>query len=80
MRERLRKRFAVYGIAALCFGYFIGYIPYSMLTKMLTSGLLPGMNGQGYSGFIIQPVVAAATALAMFAYLYFSGWYRYATQ
>lgn len=78
--HRVQRTFEKYGIALLCLGYFAGYIPYSMLTKMLTSGLLPGMDGKGYSGFIIQPVIVTATVIGMYSYLSLSGWFRYATQ
>lgn len=79
-RFSMQAFFDKYGIVALCFGYFLGYIPYAMLTKMLTSGLLPGMDGHGYSGFIIQPVIVTATVITMYVYLWLSGWYKYATQ
>src|SRR3990167_7295646 len=75
----MKKFFLSMGIAAFCFGYFASYIPYSMLTKMLTSGLLPGMHGEGVSGFEILPMVATATFIAMYLYLTLSGWWRYAT-
>ncbi|MDP2599760.1 MAG: hypothetical protein Q8P84_03365 [Deltaproteobacteria bacterium] len=75
----MKKFFLSIGIAAFCFGYFASYIPYSMLTKMLTSGLLPGMNGQRMSGFVILPMVATATFMAMYLYLTLSGWWKYAT-
>ncbi len=75
----LQKKLAVFGIAALCFGYFASYVPYSMLTKLLTSGALDGMNGQGFTGFEIQPVVVTATVVALYVYLTAAGWWKYAT-
>jgi len=68
-----------YGIAALCFGYFAAYIPYSMLTKMQTRGLLEGMNGNGASGFIIQPVMVVASLIFMMTFITAKGWWKYAT-
>lgn len=73
----LRERLRVYGIFALCFGYFATYIPFSMLTKLSTKGLLEGMNGKGFDGFTIQPMVALATVVCMFTYLSVAGWWRY---
>lgn len=78
MIRKLRKRLAVFGIAALCFGYFAAYIPYSMMTKMITKGLFAGQEGHGFGGFEIQPVVVAGTFGAMFAFLTLSGWWKHA--
>lgn len=78
MIRRLRTQLAALGIAALCFGYFAAYIPYSMMTKMITKGLFGGQNGQGFTGFEIQPVVVLGTFLAMYTFLSLSGWWKYA--
>ncbi len=67
------------GIAALCFGYFAAYIPYSMMTKMISKGLFSGMDGVGISGFEIQPVVVLGSFVSMYIYLTLSGWWKYAT-
>ena len=80
MFDTIKKQLAVFGIAALCFGYFASYVPYSMLTKMLTSGMFEGMNGKGFSGFVIQPFIITCTVLAMYSFFVFSGWWRYASQ
>lgn len=79
MIRRLREKLLMLGIAALCFGYFAAYIPYSMLTKMLTKGLLDGQQGQGATGFEIQPVVVMGTFLSMYLFLTLSDWWKYAT-
>lgn len=79
MIRKLRERLAVFGIAALCFGYFASYIPYSMMTKMITKGLFTGQDGHGFSGFEIQPVVVLGTFIAMYSFLTISGWWKYAT-
>lgn len=76
---RLGKMLATFGIAALCFGYFASYIPYSMLTKMLSSGMLEGMNGKGYGGFEIQPVVVLGSFVSMYLFLSFKGWWKFCT-
>lgn len=77
--KKLSAKFATFGIAALCFGYFASYIPYSMMTKMLTKGLFSGMNGAGFSGFEIQPVVVLGSFSCMFLFLTLSGWWKFAT-
>ncbi len=79
MMRALRERLAVFGIAALCFGYFASYIPYSMMTKMITKGLFAGQGGQGFSGFTIQPVVVLGVFVSMYVFLTLSGWWKYAT-
>lgn len=79
MIRRLHEKLLALGIAALCFGYFAAYIPYSMLTKMITKGLLDGQQGQGATGFEIQPVVVTGTFLAMYLFLTLSDWWKYAT-
>ncbi len=79
MIRKLRDRLAVFGIAALCFGYFAAYIPYSMMTKMITKGMFAGQEGHGISGFELQPVAVLGTFLAMYAFLTLSGWWKYTT-
>lgn len=79
MIARLRTQLATFGIAALCFGYFASYIPYSMMTKMITKGLFEGQNGQGFTGFQIQPVMVLGVFIAMYTFLTVSGWWKYAT-
>lgn len=74
----LKKKWAGFGIAALCFGYFASYVPYAMMTKMLTDGLFSGMDGGGFSGFTILPVSVFASFVAMYVFLSLSGWWRFA--
>jgi hypothetical protein len=50
-----------------------------MMTKMLTKGLFSGMNGVGFSGFEIQPVVVFASSISMYIFLTASRWWKYAT-
>lgn len=75
--KKWKKRLAAFGIAALCFGYFASYIPYSMMTKMVTKGLFTGINGEGLGGFAILPLSVFGSFFMMFVFLGFSGWWRY---
>jgi len=68
------------GIALLCFGYFASYVPYSMMTKMITRGLFHGMNGTGFAGMEIQPVAVMSGLVAMYIFITAKGWWKYATQ
>lgn len=77
--KTLAERFAAFGIAALCFGYFASYIPYSMMTKMIADGLFAGMNGTKFSGFEIQPVVVLGSLTGMYSFITFAGWWKFAT-
>jgi uncharacterized membrane protein YdcZ (DUF606 family) len=67
------------GIALLCFGYFAAYVPYSTLTKMISKGLLPEMNGVGLPGPLILPATALASFICMYIFLTAIGWWKYAT-
>lgn len=63
-----------WGIWGLAFGYFACYIPYSLLTKALSKGILPGMTGS-VVGFELFPATAIATSLAFLSYVvWFRGW------
>ncbi|OGQ22875.1 MAG: hypothetical protein A3C46_05360 [Deltaproteobacteria bacterium RIFCSPHIGHO2_02_FULL_44_16] len=74
------KRLAAIGIFGLCFGYFASYIPYSMMTKMITKGMFEGMNGVGFTGFQIQPVVVFASSFGMLMFITLAGWWKYTTK
>lgn len=74
----VKNRLAAVGIFALCFGYFAAYVPYSMMTKMITSGLFDGMGGRGFSGFVILPVTVTANFVLMILFLTMAGWWQYA--
>src|SRR5438105_3009147 len=56
----------------LAFGYFAFYIPYSALTKSLSLGLLPGMEGP-VSGFLLLPATAIATTVVLLVLVTASG-------
>lgn len=79
MAKKLNEWFEVFGISALCFGYFASYVPYSMMTKMITDGMFPGMDGRGFSGFEIQPVVVLGSFTSMYAFITIKGWWKFAT-
>lgn len=79
-KKALNKKWAAFGIAALCFGYFASYVPYSMGVKMLTRGLFEGMNGNGFDGFVIQPVAVLGNVVAVAVVLSLLGWWKFATQ
>ncbi len=75
----LQEKLAVFGIAALCFGYFAAYVPYSMMTKMVTRGLFAGMHGEGFTGFQIQPVAVFASTVGMLTFITLAGWWKHCT-
>jgi len=74
-RELVRNN----SIWAFAFGYFACYIPYSFLTKIMSKGLLPSLDGTGLAGFSILPVTAIATLLTMIIVISTLGWWKYAT-
>ncbi len=65
------KRFAIWGFA---FGYFACYVPYSALTKSLSSGRLMGKGA--VSGFELLPATAIATAITFLLYMTLTGAWR----
>jgi len=64
------------GIALLALGYFTCYVPYSALTKAVTSGLWPGGGGP-VSGFRLLPVSVMATVVCMLLTTTLMGWWRH---
>ncbi len=60
-------------------GYFACYLPYSALTKSVSSGWIAGMD-RPVSGFELLPVTTAASLLAMLVFLTSVGWWKFATQ
>src|SRR5690349_4559362 len=72
------KRNHTLGIWALGLGYFLFYIPYSGLSKAVTSGLLSG--GSPVSGFVLLPSMGLATALTMLLFITAMGWWKYAPE
>ncbi len=67
---------SIWGFA---FGYFACYVPYSLLTKIMSKGLLPSLDGSAMAGFSILPVTAIATLLTMILVISILGWWKYAT-
>jgi hypothetical protein len=68
----MNKQWAVWVFA---FGYFLCYVPYSALTKALSSGLL---DGPAIPGLQLLPVSIGASALGMVIFIGASGWWRLA--
>jgi hypothetical protein len=59
------------------FGYFAAYVPYSALTKAVSSGQI----GEGpISGVELLPVSALASLVGMFAFISVMRWWKYAGQ
>lgn len=63
------------GIWALTLGYFLAYIPYSGLSKALTSGLLTG--GRLIPGCEVLPAAAVSTAFTVLLFITLMGWWQY---
>jgi protein-tyrosine-phosphatase len=61
-----------YWIWILAFGYFAFYIPYSGLTKALSLGILPGLDGP-ISGFVLFPATALTTTATLLVFLLLTG-------
>jgi len=57
-----------FGIWVLALGYFAFYVPYSALTKALSQGTLPGMNGP-VPGLVLLPTTALATMAALLLFI-----------
>jgi hypothetical protein len=75
----LGRRIAQLGIAALCFGYFASYIPYTMMTKVVTKGLGFGLGGHGLTGFEIQPIAVLGSFLSMYVFITAKRWWKFCT-
>src|SRR5215216_5905218 len=65
------------GIWGLGLGYFVFYTPYSALTKALSLGLLPGMDGP-LPGLVLLPASVMATVVTMLSFITVMGWWGYA--
>lgn len=61
----MRRAAVIWWFAA---GYFAAYVPYSALTKAISSGVLPG-PGRAVSGFELLPASAVASMVGMFGFL-----------
>ena len=60
----------------LAVGYFVAYVPFALLTKALSSGLLPGMNGD-VGGLELLPMASVGVLIGAAIYLTANGWWRY---
>ncbi len=79
MLNIIKEKISEYSIWGFAFGYFACYVPYSFMTKVMSKGLLPVLDGTGLAGFSILPVTALATMIAMIFVISFLGWWKYAT-
>ncbi len=61
------------------FGYFACYVPYSALTKAISSGTLPNVD-EAVPGFELLPITTIASMVGMFSFLWLSGWWRAASR
>jgi hypothetical protein len=61
------------------FGYWASYVPYGALTKALSEGALPGMEGR-VDGFTLLPANALASLAATGLFLGATGWWRDASR
>lgn len=59
-------------------GYFACYVPYTALTKALSSGIHPGVPA-AVPGVALLPLTTIVSLLGMIAFLWVSGWWRFAT-
>ncbi len=70
-----------WGIWLFAFGYFAAYVPYSVLSKMATDGLLPGMTrGHGLHPLAIQAMMTVGSVITAYAFITAMGWWKYATR
>jgi hypothetical protein len=72
---QVTKREYTLGIWALTLGYFLSYIPYSGLSKAITSGLLTG--GRLIPGCQVLPAAAISTAITVPLFITLMGWWSY---
>ena len=59
------------------FGYFAAYVPYTALTKGVSSGRI---GGEPIPGVVLLPVSALASLVGMFIFLTAMRWWKYATR
>lgn len=74
------SRRIVWGIWALALGYFASYVPYSALTKAVSSGMLEKMDAPVRSGFVLLPVSVTTSMLGMITFLSLMRWWHFAGQ
>jgi hypothetical protein len=70
------KRVGDYSIWGFAFGYFAAYVPYSALTKGVSSGRI---GGEPVPGVELLPISGLASLIGMFVFITAMRWWRYAT-
>ena len=70
------RKLSDYSIWGFAFGYFASYVPYSALTKAISSGRI---GGEKVPGVELLPISAAASLVGMFAFITLMGWWKHAT-
>ncbi|HLU69023.1 MAG TPA: hypothetical protein VKZ63_22225 [Kofleriaceae bacterium] len=70
------RRLGDYSIWGFAFGYFASYVPYSALTKGVSSGKI---GGEPVPGIELLPVSATASLVGMFLFISAMRWWKYAT-
>jgi protein-tyrosine-phosphatase len=63
----------------LALGYFVSYLPYAILAKALSSGIVPGVDAP-IGGLVLLPAAALGQLLVMPIFLGASGWWRFASE
>jgi protein-tyrosine-phosphatase len=71
--SRRQFKLRIWGLAL---GYFAFYLPYSVLIKLLTTKLWPGIQTQ-VSGFRLLPGVLISTVLVMLVVVSIKGWWKF---
>src|SRR5258706_131018 len=72
----LTKREHTLSVWLFSSAYFLFYIPYSALTKAITSS--PSQRGRQLSGFELLPSTVIATSILMLAFVSVMGWWTHA--
>jgi protein-tyrosine-phosphatase len=63
----------------LALGYFVSYLPYAIMAKALSSGIVPGVDAP-IGGLVLLPAAALGQLLVMPIFLGASGWWRFASE
>jgi protein-tyrosine-phosphatase len=74
--KKLTEKYKL-SIWTLALGYFLFYIPYSGMTKVLSRGLF-SKDGGAISGLEILPLVLLGTVIGFLAILLITGWWKHA--
>jgi hypothetical protein len=69
------KRLGDYSIWGFALGYFASYVPYSALTKGVSSGVIGGTRVPGVE---LLPISAMSSLAGMMLFITAMGWWRYA--